>query len=169
MKEGREQRLRVRATSIRRGTTILVFAAGLLGAQSCATLARQAFANPVVEVKDVRVRSVGLMGGSLDVVLSISNPNEYRLDATQITYNFFVDTTEVVNGVIDRMITLEEKGRAEVVVPVNFGYAAMSMAMREYVAKGALNYRVSGQFTIVTPFGNVTRPYSGRGRVEGMP
>jgi hypothetical protein len=45
----------------------------------------------------------------------------------------------------------------------------MSMAMREYLAHGALNYRVTGQFTIVTPFGNMTRPYSGRGRVEGMP
>jgi LEA14-like dessication related protein len=146
-------------------STLLV----LVAVQGCATLARQAFANPTVEVKDVRVRSVGLMGGTLDVVLSVSNPNEFRLDATRITYNFFVDTTEVVTGVVDQLITLEEKGRAEIVVPVTFGFAAMSMAMREYLEKGALNYRVTGQFTIVTPFGKITRPYSGRGRVEGMP
>lgn len=149
--------------------TLAFVLASSLAANGCATLARQAFANPVVEVKDVRVRSVGLMGGSLDVVLSVTNPNEYRLDATRISYNFFVDTTEIVTGVIDRLITIEEKGRAEIVVPVTFGYAAMSVAMREYLATGALNYRVTGQFTIVTPFGNVTRPYSGRGRVEGMP
>jgi LEA14-like dessication related protein len=154
---------------MQRNASLMALLVALVPLQSCATLARQAFANPVVEVKDVRVRSVGLMGGSLDVVLSVSNPNEYRLDATKITYNFFVDTTEVVTGVIERMITLEEKGRVEIIVPVNFGYAAMSMAMREYLAHGALNYRVTGQFTIVTPFGNMTRPYSGRGRVEGMP
>jgi LEA14-like dessication related protein len=154
---------------MQRNASLMALLVALVPLQSCATLARQAFANPVVDVKDVRVRSVGLMGGSLDVVLSVSNPNEYRLDATKITYNFFVDTTEVVTGVIERMITLEEKGRVEIIVPVNFGYAAMSMAMREYLAHGALNYRVTGQFTIVTPFGNMTRPYSGRGRVEGMP
>ena len=155
--------------TLRRPITLLSTLLVLVAVQGCASLARQAFANPVVEVKDVRVRSVGLLGGSLDVVLSVSNPNEFRVDATRITYNFFVDTTEVVTGVIDRLITLEERGRAEIVVPVTFGYAAMSMAMREYLEKGALNYRVTGQFTIVTPFGNVTRPYSGQGRVEGMP
>jgi len=117
----------------------------------------------------VRVRSIGLMGGVLDVVLDVQNPNEYRLDATKITYQFYVDTTRVVMGEIDRMITLEEKGRAEIVVPVEFGFAELGIAMREYTSKGALNYRVLGQFTIVTPFGNITRPYSGRGRVEGMP
>lgn len=153
----------------RRPLTLLALAATLVALPACATLARQAFANPVVEVKDVRVRSVGFSGGSLDVVLSVYNPNEYRLDATRITYNFFVDTTQVVTGAIDQLVTLDEKGRAEIVVPVTFGFAEMSMAMREYAAKGSLNYRVTGQFSIVTPFGNVTRPYSGRGRVEGMP
>jgi LEA14-like dessication related protein len=141
----------------------------LLSSPSCATLMRASFANPVVEVKDVRVVSLGLSGGTLDVVLDVYNPNEYRVDATRITYAFSVDTTEVATGAIDRVVTLTDKGRAEIVVPVTFGYSALSIAMREYLAKGALNYRVRGQFTIVTPFGNFTRPYSGRGRVEGMP
>ena len=148
---------------------LLALAALLLSVSSCASIARQAFANPVVEVKDVRVRSIGLVGGTLDVVLAVYNPNEYRLDATRITYNFFVDTTQVVTGAIDELVTLDERGRSEIVVPVTFGYQAMTIAMREYLAKGALDYRVSGEFTIVTTFGNITRPYSGRGRVAGMP
>jgi len=154
---------------MRRSLDLLLLSATLLVAPSCASLARQAFANPTVEVKDVRVRTVGLAGGTLDVVLAVHNPNEYRIDATRITYNFFVDSTEVVNGAIDEIITLDERGRSEIVVPVTFGYQAMSMAMREYLAKGALDYRVTGTFSIVTPFGNITRPYSGRGRVQGMP
>jgi LEA14-like dessication related protein len=150
-----------------RALFILAFA--LLPLNGCQTLARQAFASPIVDVKDVRVRSIGLTGGMLDVVLDVQNPNEYRLDATKITYQFYVDTTRVVMGEIDRMITLEEKGRAEIVVPVQFGFAELGFVMREYTSKGALNYRVLGQFTIVTPFGSITRPYSGKGRVEGMP
>ena len=41
--------------------------------------------------------------------------------------------------------------------------------MRYYMANGALDYRVEGMFTLVTPVGRLTRPYAGRGRVEGMP
>lgn len=141
----------------------------LLGATGCASLARQAFTAPTVEVRDVKVRSIGLTGGTLDVTLDLQNPNEYRLDARRITYRFFVDTTQVVSGEVERLVTLEEKGVASITVPVTFGFNELAFAMREYTAKGALNYRVMGEFTLVTPFGSITRPYSGRGRVEGMP
>jgi LEA14-like dessication related protein len=153
---------------IRRPLLVLL-AAAALPLNGCQTLARQAFANPVVEVTDVRVRSIGLMGGTLDVVLDIYNPNEYRLDAEKISYNFFVDTTRVVSGELDRLLTLEQKGRLSLTVPVTFGFNEMAIAMNEYLTKGALDYRVTGQFTIVTTFGRITRPYSGTGRVEGMP
>lgn len=153
----------------RRVAALAGLAAVALSASSCATLARQAFANPIVEVRDVRVRTIGLAGGTLDVILDVQNPNEYRIDASKITYSFFVDTTQVVTGVIERLVTLEEKGRTEITVPVTFGYTEMGIAMRQYLAKGALDYTVRGEFTLRTPFGNLTRPYSGRGRVEGMP
>ncbi|MBX3173028.1 MAG: LEA type 2 family protein [Gemmatimonadaceae bacterium] len=152
-----------------RTKTIAALSAALLMTAGCATLARQAFTAPTVEVRDVKVRNIGLAGGTLDVTLDIQNPNEYRIDARKITYEFFVDTTRVVTGEIDRLVTLEERGVATLVVPVNFGFNELNIAMREYTKKGALDYRVIGQFTLVTPFGSVTRPYSGRGRVEGMP
>jgi LEA14-like dessication related protein len=155
--------------SARRATVFVAIAVSLAAVSGCATLARQAFANPIVEVRDVRVRSIGLAGGTLDVILDVQNPNEYRIDASKITYSFFVDTTQVVTGVIERLVTLEEKGRTEITVPVTFGYTEMGIAMRQYLAKGALDYTVRGEFTLRTPFGNLTRPYSGRGRVEGMP
>ncbi len=141
----------------------------LFSITGCATLARQAFAPPVVEVKDVKVANIGLTGGTLNVTLSLSNPNEYRIDATRVTYRFFVDTTQIVSGVVDNRLTLENRGVTELVLPVNFGFRELGIAMREYASKGALQYRVVGEFTLATPFGNITRPYSGTGRVEGMP
>jgi LEA14-like dessication related protein len=141
----------------------------LLALSGCATLARQAFAPPVVEVKDVKVANIGLTGGTLNVTLSLSNPNEYRIDATRVTYRFFVDSTQIVSGEVDKLLTLENRGVSELVLPVNFGYRELGIAMREYTSKGALQYRVVGEFTLATPFGNITRPYSGTGRVQGMP
>lgn len=152
-----------------RTLTLAAATAALLASTGCASLARQAFTAPTVEVRDVKVRNIGLAGGTLDVTLDLQNPNEYRIDARKITYEFFVDTTRVVTGEIDKLVTLEERGVASIVVPVNFGFTELAIAMREYTKRGTIDYRVIGQFTLVTPFGSITRPYSGRGRVEGMP
>jgi LEA14-like dessication related protein len=147
----------------------LILAALLFTSSGCATLLRQAFQSPIVEVTDVQVKAIGLQGATLDVQLSIQNPNEYRIDAEKVSYNFFVDSTKVVSGEVAQRLTLEEKGRITLTLPVSFDYAALQTAMRYYLSKGALDYRVEGMFTLVTPVGRLTRPYAGRGRVEGMP
>lgn len=134
----------------------------------CRTLARQAFANPVVEVKDVRVRGIGAQGGSLDLVLDVYNPNEYRLDARRITYSVIVDSSEIATGELERLVTLTDRGHSEIVVPVNFTYAAVQRAIVKFAMRGSLDYRVAGQFTMVTPVGSITRPYSGAGRLDSF-
>lgn len=142
--------------------------AALAGTAGCKTLARQALANPVVEVKDVQVKGIGTQGGSLDVILDVYNPNEFRMDATRITYQVWVDSSRVADGAIDRLVTLAEKGRSDITVPVNFTYEAVRAAMTQFMLRGSVDYRVTGQFTVVTPFGNITRPYSGVGRLDSF-
>lgn len=155
----------------RRGFTmaaVAVVGLSTLGASGCASLAKQAFANPVVEVKNVVVKGVGTQGGSLDVILDVYNPNEYRMDATKLSYTVWVDTNHVALGEIEKLVTLKDKGHSEVVVPVEFTFAAVRAAMAKLTQKGSVDYRVTGQFTYVTPFGNITRPYSGTGRLDGL-
>ncbi len=147
----------------------ILLALTALSLSGCQTLLKQAFASPVVNITDVRVRNIGLQGGTIDVVLEIQNPNEYRIDAEKISYNFFVDTTKVVSGEITQRLTLEEGGKTSVTIPVNFNNTALQTAMRYYLARGALDYKVDGFFTLVTPVGRFTRPYSGTGSVSGMP
>lgn len=132
----------------------------------CATLARQAFANPVVTVKDVRVKGIGMQGGSLDLILDVYNPNEYRLDASRITYQLWVDSSQIATGEIEKLVTLTDKGNSEIVVPVNFTFASVQRALVHYAQRGSVDYRVTGDFTMKTPFGSVTRPYTGAGRLD---
>lgn len=132
----------------------------------CATLARQAFANPVVTVKDVRVKGVGMQGGSLDLILDVYNPNEYRLDASRISYQVWVDSSQIATGEIEKLVTLTDKGNSEVVVPVNFTFASVQKALVHYAQRGSVDYRVTGDFTMKTPFGSITRPYTGAGRLD---
>src|SRR3954462_1448707 len=69
-----------------RKLALAVAVAAAVATSGCSTLGKAAFREPVVTLKNVNVRGLGLTGGSLDVVLSVYNPNHYRLDATQLHY-----------------------------------------------------------------------------------
>lgn len=140
----------------------------VVGAVGCATIARQAFSNPVVTVKDVLVKGIGLQGGSLDLILDVYNPNDYRLDARRLSYQVWVDSSQVATGDIEKLLTLSNKGHSEVVVPVNFTIASVQKALVKFAMQGSLEYRVTGSFTMATPFGDITRPYSGTGRLDSF-
>ncbi len=147
----------------------MALAAVALGAAGCRQMARQAMANPVVEVKDVVVKGMGTQGGTLDVILNVHNPNEFRMDATKITYELFVDSGRVATGEISKLVTLEQRSRTDVTVPVNFTYDEVRAVLNKFMLNGVVDYEEKGQFTVVTPFGNLTRPYSGVGRLNSVP
>ena len=145
---------------------------GVLGlallAIGCATLGRSAFANPVVELKDVRLRGIGAQGGSLDLVLEVYNPNDYRLDASRVTYTLFVDTTQIATGVVNKLVTLENRKKSEVTLPVTFTTRELLGVAGVLTRTGSVDYRVAGDVTVATPFGSFTRPYDGKGRFDSL-
>ena len=147
---------------------LLVLGAALALA-GCATLARQAFQNPIVNLRDVNVRSLGLSGGNLDVVLSVYNPNNYRLDATRLTYQLLVgDSVSLATGDIQTQTTVQAGDSTVVTVPVGFTYSGLSAAARQLFSTGAVNYRVRGDVTVGSPVGNFTVPYSTTGRFDTL-
>ena len=79
---------------------LVVLAATVLGLSSCGGIAERAFARPVLAVRAVKLRSVGLTGGSIEATLSVVNPNPYPLPVQRATYVFaLADSTEVGRGV----------------------------------------------------------------------
>lgn len=132
----------------------------------CSALGRAAFKNPVVQLRDVRVRGVGLTGGSLDVLLSVYNPNGYRLDATRLTYkvNLAGDSITLASGAIDNTFTVNENDSTIVTVPVSFTYAGIGAAGRSLLNTGAVDYHVLGDVTVGSPVGHFTVPYTATGR-----
>lgn len=140
----------------------------MLGATGCARLARQAFQNPVVELKDVRVKGIGLQGGSLDVVLDVYNPNDYRIDASHVTYTVNADSFKVATGEVTKLVTLEPKKQNTVVLPVTFSVKELQQAAGILLRTGSVDYTVHGDFTLATPFGSLTRPYKSKGRYDSL-
>lgn len=129
-------------------------------------LGKAAFQQPIVNLKDVRVRGLGLTGGSLDVLLSVYNPNHYRLDATRLTYRVMLagDSILVANGALDSRFTVQDNDSTTVTIPVSFTYSGIGAAGRSILNTGAVNYHVTGDVTVGSPVGNMTVPFSSQGR-----
>jgi LEA14-like dessication related protein len=134
----------------------------------CSTLGKQAFADPIVTLRDVRVASMGLNGGNLDVVLNVYNPNAYRLDATRLNYQLQVDSTPLANGVMDSRFTVQDKDSTQVRIPVAFSWSGVGAGVRSVLSSGAVNYRIMGDVTVATAVGNFTVPFSQTGRYNAI-
>jgi len=150
---------------MKRLAVVLAASAALAGG-ACSTLGRAAFQQPIVNLKDVRVRGLGLTGGNLDVMLSVYNPNHYRLDATRLTYRVMLagDSITVANGAMDNRFTVQDNDSTTVTIPVSFTYAGIGAAGRSILNTGAVNYHVTGDVTVGSPVGNMTVPFSSQGR-----
>lgn len=136
----------------------------IAAAAGCAALGMGGFSEPVVRLKDVQVTGLGLTGGSVDVRLSVYNPNKYKLDALKMTYKVDIDSIPLGDGELDGRFVVQGKDSSEVRLPVRFTYAGLGAAGQSLLKAGTLNYRVRGDFTVSTPVGNFTRPYNQTGR-----
>lgn len=145
--------------------TLWLFAATAIG---CASIGRAVFREPVVTYKDAVITGLGLSGGNLEVVLSIYNPNSFRLDGTGLTYRIAVDSVPFGDGSLSDRFTVQEGDSTVVRLPLSFTYAGVGQAGRQLIQTGSVNYTVSGDITVGTPIGTFTRPYSGRGRLTTM-
>src|SRR3569833_2117159 len=104
---------------MRRMTMVAAVMATVAVAGCGGQLGKQAFAQPDVSVKDVKVTGLGLAGGSVDVVMNVHNPNNFRLDASRVTYNLLVDTVSFATGSLDSRMSVDGGKDMEVRIPVN--------------------------------------------------
>ena len=151
-----------------RNLKFVVAAVALLGGAACATLGRATFKEPIVHFQDARITGLGITGGSLEVKLSLYNPNGFKLDGTRLTYNLSVDSVQFGSGALADRFTVQEKDSTIVTLPLSFTYAGVGEAGRQLLNTGSVNYRVTGDLTVGTPLGNFTRPYDQTGRFSTL-
>ena len=148
------------------------FAAALLAVVAiagCASLGLGGFKQPIVNFKDLKVRGLGLTGGSIDAYLNVYNPNGFNLDATRLTYKVTVgDNAELGTGALDSRFTVQKNDSTTVRIPIDFTYAGIGAAARQMMQSGSVPYNVAGDITVGTPLGNFTVPYSGTGRFSAF-
>ena len=153
---------------MRRKTKLAAAALAVFAVGGCATLGLGGFREPVVSFKDLRVRGLGLTGGSLDAYLNVYNPNGFKLDATRLTYTVKVGDNPLGTGALDQRFTVQDKDSTTVRIPIDFTYAGIGAAAHQMMNSGSVPYTVTGDVTVSTPVGNFTVPYTGSGRFSAF-
>ena len=151
-----------------RRTIVIGMVAALAAVGGCSALGKQAFQQPVVKVTDIKLTGIGLTGGSMDVHVNVANPNDFRLDATRMTYNVALDSVQFATGTVDSRFTVEGNKSADITVPVNFTYAGIGAAGRQLLNTGGVDYKLTGDVTVGTVIGNFTVPYTTTGRLTNF-
>jgi LEA14-like dessication related protein len=151
-----------------RAPILTAIAAGLaLG--GCRAAADRVFTPPTVALRGVRVRALGLDGGAVDVVVTVKNPNPYRLSAQRVGYRLLVDdSVEVGRGETTVAYTLDPRDSAEVRLPLDVSWRDLRAAGERALADGTVTYRVTGEIAAQTPIGMHTFPFDGHGRFVAL-
>ena len=139
--------------------------AALLTTPACSRLAERAFSRPTIDVRGVKVKSVGLTGGSIEVSLLIANPNPYPLPVKRAVYSFALkDSTEIGRGESAVSFTLPAHDSTIVALPVDVSWQGLRAAARDAARDGTVDYLLKGSVTIDTPLGDPNVPFEDAGR-----
>lgn len=150
--------------TMNRRTKLAVMLMTIAAMSACASLGMGGFKEPIVSFKDMKVRGLGLTGGSLDAYLSIYNPNGFTLNATRLTYNAMVGQNQLGTGVVNSAFAVQSGDSTTIRIPIDFTYAGIGAAAQQMMQSGAVPYTITGDVTVATPLGSFTRPYTGTGR-----
>src|SRR5436309_10124461 len=138
----------------------------LVTLSSCATLRNAlTFEKPQIELQEIHVTSLGLTGGTLDLVFDVYNPNDYRLRSTRLEVALDLEGTHFGDALIDRPLDLSPTNHSQVVMPVRFEWAGVGAAARGLLTRQALRYGVTGAVLLDTPLGDKRVQLRGTGNV----
>jgi LEA14-like dessication related protein len=140
----------------------------LLASASCGGLRKADFKEPVVTFRNVRVGGVGLSGGTLDIVLSVYNPNGYRLDASRMSYKLYVDTLPLGSGSMDSHFSVPARDSADVDLPLHLSWKGVNAAGSRILRDGTVPYRVTGDLTVGSGVGDFTIRYDRAGHFNSL-
>jgi LEA14-like dessication related protein len=133
---------------------------------ACATLRQvMGFKEPQVQLQEINITGFSLAGGTVDLVLDVFNPNDYRLRSTRLEVSLDLEGTHFGDALIDRPLDLSPLNHNRVVMPVRFVWAGVSAGMRALLARPSIRYTMGGAVLVNTPIGDQRVGLKGSGEV----
>lgn len=141
-------------------TLCLTASAGLLG---CSGIPSEIL-DPELQLQQVVVRGAGLTGGTMDLVVSVYNPNQFDIRGTKLQLGFDVEGSHVGDITFTDEFRVDQGDTTTVVLPMRFNWSGVSAALRAALEYGDIPYKMRGQATVQTPLGARVIPFTREGR-----
>ena len=134
-----------------------------LAIAACASMPRT-FIDPEITLREVTVRGIGLTGGSMDLLVDVYNPNHFDLRGTRLQLGFDVEGSHLGDITYDDEYRVDEGDTTTVTLPMRFNWTGVSAAARAALGYGDIPYKMRGQATVRTPFGDRVVAFTREGR-----
>jgi hypothetical protein len=132
---------------------------------ACATLGHVAFQEPEIALKEIAITSIGLTGGTCDLVFDVWNPNAYRITSTRMEVGIDLEGSHFGDALLERPLDLSATAHSRVRVPVRFEWAGLGAGAKALLTKQAVGFAVTGRVLLDTPVGTETVVLKGTGNV----
>lgn len=128
------------------------------------------FRNPVVEIVEVRLVSLGFTSGTAEVVLELENPNFFSLEVREFDYLLEVENGDggwarLARGDTREITKLPRRSTERVALEVPFDYEALSTALQSWWSTGEVSYRIEGAVTARGLGSQREFPFQARGQM----
>jgi LEA14-like dessication related protein len=131
----------------------------------CATMGMNKFQDPSIELTSMRIRGLGITGGAVDLVLSVTNPNNFDLRGTQLALGLDVEGTHLGDALLNDAFNLPKDKPTDVIVPLTFQWAGVGVAAQSALTYGTVKYQIKGTASLQTPWGVEKVPFTRDGTV----
>src|SRR5437879_12182836 len=119
----------------------------------CASLGKPYFQDHQSQLQEINVTSLGLSGGTMDLVFDVYNPNDYRIRSTRIEVGVDLESTHFGDAYLERPLDLSPTNHSRVVVPVRFERVGVGAGARALLTKQALDYALTRRAILDTTLG----------------
>jgi LEA14-like dessication related protein len=121
-------------------------------------------AAPGVSVANIEWESMSLDGVTGTLLLDVTNPNEFAFTLKSFDYDLELAGFSVAQGEGSRSQWLSAGHESQVPVPLSFSPGDAGLALLGMLGGTQVDYALSGNLNIETPFGLINAPFDRDGR-----
>ena len=112
-----------------------------------------------ISIADVRITGIGLTGANLKIVFNIRNPTGIAATLDQLDYKIYGNNIYLGEGEINNAISVPAHSDRIVSSSFVLNYSSADKVFRGDLAKGTINWKISGIARRNTPFGAIKVPF----------
>ena len=123
------------------------------------------FLQPQVNLRQVKLRSAGITGGTLDAQLAIANPNHIEVKGAKLSAGLDLSGQHFGDLVTTDAFTLTKEDTTLITLPLTFKWADMASAAKNILGYGEVDYHLAGTMSVTTPL-TIEVPFTKDGTVS---